>query len=37
MPQTELQNETLRQHAFLADMYADPYFPDVVVDKERRF
>ena len=33
MPQTELQNETLRQHAFLEPMYADPFFPDVLVDK----
>jgi hypothetical protein len=31
--QQQLKNEKVRNHAFLADMYADSYFPDFLVDK----
>ncbi|MEO8589618.1 MAG: DUF5713 family protein [Flavobacteriales bacterium] len=32
MVQETLKNEAARNHTFLADMYADAYFPDQVVD-----
>ena len=33
MDQNALTNPKARDHAFLADIYADPYFPESVVDK----
>jgi hypothetical protein len=35
MPQSQLKNEAARAHAFLADMYADEYFPKHLVDQGR--
>lgn len=31
--QNTLTNPTIKAHAFLEDMYADDYFPNVLVDK----
>lgn len=33
MNQNELENEKIKQYDFLADMYADAYFPNFLVDK----
>lgn len=33
MNQTELKNETIKNYAFLADMYNIAYFPNFLVDK----
>ncbi len=33
--QTRLTNEAVRNYKFLKEMYADSYFPDIVVDKGR--
>lgn len=38
MPRTDqktLQNATMREHAFLPDMYADDHYPQHVVDDRR--
>ena len=34
-PQEQLKNEAARAHAFLADLYADDYFPKHLVDRGR--
>ncbi|NML20693.1 hypothetical protein HHL16_07400 [Pseudoflavitalea sp. G-6-1-2] len=31
--QEELKNNQIRSYSFLEEMYADPYFPDFLVDK----
>lgn len=35
MDQQHLKNDAAREHAFLADMYADDYFPKHLVDQGR--
>lgn len=35
MDQQQLKNEAARRHVFLADMYADDYFPKYLVDQGR--